>query len=348
MVSQFEPEQFSGPEDDEPGQSDLVFECRTDDGRRLTNMLASICLSSRQRDASSTLAWCEIEDDKITFTVGVAKSLQAVAYVKREGIFHKWYLSEEHRRDHPAQEKLEFGINLATLLECLRIFGGAAVGGGGSGYECKAQLHISYRASTACLNLCLVEGHSVTECEIHTLDIEEPHRVCLSLAEGEDRYPARIVVSSEALKSGIDELEWGGDTNKDKRVLLRVTARPGVLSLTVSSTDVGCEMVYPENALIGFDATRDLTFEYRFLHLHMALRSLKDSHQTQLQVDHNGVLEIKMKFSAAASRAAELFSHFFLFPLLEDEDPVEDASGDPSGTATTSLDGARDPFDGFS
>ena len=52
----------------------------------------------------------------MTFTVGVAKSLQAIAYVKREGVFHAWWLADECRGDNPI-ERLEFGINLATLLE---------------------------------------------------------------------------------------------------------------------------------------------------------------------------------------------------------------------------------------
>ena len=145
----------------------------------------------------------------------------------------------------------------------------------------------------------------------------------LSVGDG-DRFPARIVVASDALKSGIDELEWGGDTNKDKRVVLRVGSRPGVLSLTVSSTDVGCEMVYPADACMSFEATRDLSFEYRFLHLHMALRSLKDSHHAQLQLDEHGTLEIKMRFGTAAPKSSELFSHFFLVPLLEDDEVADD------------------------
>jgi hypothetical protein len=151
--------QFSDLEagDLETGADDLAFEARTDDGRRLTNMLSSICLSSNKANASATLAWCEVTDHQITFTVGVAKSLQAVAYVRREGVFMQWDLAEHHRGDKPV-ERLEFGINLATLLECLRIFGGASVGGGGHAFESKAQLHINYRTSTACLNLCLVEG----------------------------------------------------------------------------------------------------------------------------------------------------------------------------------------------
>ena len=63
----------------------------------------------------------------MTFTVGVAKSLQAIAYVKREGVFHAWWLDDEHRGDHP-NERLEFGIHLATLVECLKMCGTGAGG----------------------------------------------------------------------------------------------------------------------------------------------------------------------------------------------------------------------------
>jgi len=150
---------------------DVSFEARTDDGRRLTNMLASICLNTRQRETTTnTLAWCEVTDHGMTFTVGVAKSLQAIAYVKREGVFHAWWLAEEHRGDHPG-ERLEFGINLATLLECLRIFGGASVGGGGGAPETKAQLHINYKPADACLNLSLVEGCALSRLIFRRLSV---------------------------------------------------------------------------------------------------------------------------------------------------------------------------------
>ena len=179
----------------------------------------------------------------------------------------------------------------------------------------------------------------MTECEIHTLDIEAPHRMTLSLREGE-RTPARIMIAAETLKSGIDELEWGGDNNRDKRVSLRVCPRPAQLSLTVSSTDIGCEMVFPLDAVISFDATADLTFEYRFLHLHMALKALKDAHQAQLSLDSNGTLEIKMRFSAAAPKGSELFSHFFLFPLLDEDDLELDQAQTAQAAAAQAADAA--------
>jgi hypothetical protein len=84
-------------------------------------------------------------------------------------------------------------------------------------------------------------------------------------------------------------------------------------------------MMYPKDALISFEVMEDLTFEYRFAHLHMALRSLKDSHQTQLAVDEHGTLEVTMRFpSHAAAKSPELFSHFFLFPLVEEEQEDDD------------------------
>ena len=47
------------------------------------------------------------------------------------------------------------------------------------------------------------------------------------------------------------------------------------------------------------------------MHLH-ALRALKDAYQVQLQLDEAGTLEIKMRFTSAVPKSAELFSHFFL------------------------------------
>jgi len=318
---------MAGDDDDldDAEYRDLIFEARTDDGRRITSILSSICVATgRRSESSASLAWCEVTDVGLTFTVNVANSLQAVAYVKRKGVFHTWWLAEQHRGEVP-QERLEFGINLVTLLECLKIFGASTAN---VLERSQSALHLYFNANSRCLCLQLNEKHSVTECEIHSLDIDQPHKTELNVPEGE-RAPARVVVSSDELKSGIDELEWGGDTGREKRVTLRISApsaeQPGGLSLTVSSTDVGCEMVYPPEALVSFEARCDLVFEYRFLHLHMALRALKESHQTLLQLDEHGTLEIKLRFaSSAAANASELFSHFFLFPLA-DEDEIEEA-----------------------
>ena len=115
---------------------------------------------------------------------------------------------------------------------------------------------------------------------------------------------------------------------KDKRVTLRAGPSLAALSLTVSAEDLGCEMVYPEDALISMEAPEDIEYEYRFKLLHLALRALKDSQQTSLQVDHHGVLEIKMRFPgpAGANASSELFSQFFVYPLADDDEEVDATS----------------------
>jgi hypothetical protein len=98
--------------------ADIIFSARTDDGRRIQSILASICLSTdRKRDSSATLAWCEVTDQGMTLTVNVAKSVQAVAYVKSERVFHTWWLANAYRGDNP-EERLQFGINLGMRTSC--------------------------------------------------------------------------------------------------------------------------------------------------------------------------------------------------------------------------------------
>ena len=84
--------------------------------------------------------------------VGVAKSLQAVAYVARGSSSSGGSPSTHTARDRPA-DALEFGINLVTLLECLRIFGGTTLGSNDirGHFDSKAQPRASTngRASTA-------------------------------------------------------------------------------------------------------------------------------------------------------------------------------------------------------
>ena len=104
-----------GSSTDEVPKHDIVFEARTDDGRRITSILSSICISAARNKEAATLAWCEVDDMGMTFTVNVTPTLQAIAYVKREGVFHTWWLDDEHAGNQPGTQ-LEFGINLGGAL----------------------------------------------------------------------------------------------------------------------------------------------------------------------------------------------------------------------------------------
>mmetsp|Transcript_8274 Transcript_8274/g.21798 ORF Transcript_8274/g.21798 Transcript_8274/m.21798 type:complete len:146 (+) Transcript_8274:137-574(+) len=117
------------------------------------------------------------------------------------------------------------------------------------------------------------------------------------------------------LASGLAELDWGGDqAQKDKKVTIGVQMQPLQLSMTVASEDMGCEMVFPHDALIVCHVGRALEFSYRFALLRMALKSLQEAEEACLQLDLDGLLDLKIKFANAQ------FVQFFVQPLLEEED----------------------------
>ena len=52
-------------------------------------------------------------------------NLQASAYMKRN-LFHQWRLADSHCSTSADYEPLQFGLNLSTFVECLRILGGGS------------------------------------------------------------------------------------------------------------------------------------------------------------------------------------------------------------------------------
>ena len=258
--------------------------------------------------------------------------MQATAYLKRN-LFHEWqFVGRAVSAAEP--RALSFGLNLGTFVECLRILGGRD-GGRGDALDKPATLRLEYRSSTAAFQLTLVEGAAVTECRLRTLETEDdetlvmdeevaakvvlksdslrvrrarsnrrpraprarPYRASAPVAVA----PHRLTIACGRRQEGIGELEWGGDnaSHRSKRMTLRVALSPPQLSFTVSSVDLGCEMVYPVDALLRFDAAGGVEFDYRFALLSTALRSLRDSEETQMRIGRNGLLEILLKFSCA-------------------------------------------------
>jgi len=289
------------------------LDCRTDATKVVTTMLQCLLLKSDSKSQASggPICWCQVSEHGINFTVNEAKSLQASAYMKR-GLFHEWQLAEAHYSTSEEHEPLQFGLNLSTLVECLRILGG----GGSGGLDKPATLQLSFREETSCLMLTLVDGTAVTQCMLHTMDVEPAEPILM-----DSHTPVRIVIKSDALHDGIAELEWGGDTGaqKDKRLCLRVALDPPQLSLTVSSVDLGCEMAYPPESLVHFEAAEELEFDYRFSLVHLALRSIRESDETCLKIDSQGLLYLMCKFPSDMASCSNVFLEFYVFPLVDDE-----------------------------
>ena len=231
----------------------------------------------------------------IEVTVNESKSLQASVLLPKE-LFQEWWLAEAHHGDVP-REPLGFGLSLSTAVECLRIASGAAAADGRA-----STLELTFDAASLTLQMTLVDGIAVTECELRTLaEMDGPFEP----ASTGEQPTVRIVLKSEALREGLGELEWGGDaaSQRDKSVTVKATPSPAQFSLTVSTLELGCEMLYPAEALISFYAREEVNFDYRFSQLHMAMRSVKESEEACLKIGNHGVLTLTLR----------LYSHKLFF-----------------------------------
>ena len=111
---------------------------------------------------------------------------------------------------------------------------------------------------------------------------------------------------------------------------------PAHFSLTVRQLSLGCEMIYPLESLVQFEASEPVEFDYRFALVRMALRSLSSSDETSIVLGEDGVLQLtlKLKNEAAGKAAGSLFLKFLMFPLIDDEQdelfggaPTDQAAG---------------------
>ena len=95
---------------------------------------------------------------------------------------------------------------------------------------------------------------------------------------------------------------------------------PLQLSLTVCGADMGCEMVYPPEALVKVDVARDCHFEYRFSLLNLVAPALRESTETCIKLSEQGLLNLMVKFASAETPDRYAFVEFYVCPLVEDDD----------------------------
>tara|TARA_B110001452_G_scaffold251506_1_gene240619 strand:- start:821 stop:1732 length:912 start_codon:yes stop_codon:yes gene_type:complete len=278
----------------------------TEATKTITALLASLVLKHEK----ATLGWCTVHADGITFSVAAANTLRGTVTLPR-ALFSRWNLKNEGA----SQEGLGFGVNLGILLECMRIF---------TGNE-QQTLNMSYNGDEACLLLTMVEGNAVTDCRVSTLDVEE-----IEAVTNPHGSRARIVLDSKRLGDALQDFHSVSDDKENPRLRLRINLQPPQVSLAVASSELGCEVVYPPPALISFQASGELEYEYSFTLLRAALRSLKESDQTCLQVGDEGLLHLLVRISQEET-AADTFVEFLVAPLAaEDYGLDEEEDEEPS------------------
>lgn len=285
-------------------QVDALLRCKTDHVRLLTKLLGAICLKERQAPLSGPTAWCQLTVKGMRFTTEEASSLQARVYLPPD-LFREYAYAET--------EPTLLGINLGCVLECLRILDGR-----GAALSQPPCLFMQYHEESACLKLTLVEGIALTTCEIATVENGVPS----DHGGASVRQSCRIVLRAETLRDGLAELEWGEANQKDKVVVLRVSAAERTLRLTVRNADCGCEMCFPPDALAKLEAEADVRESYALHHLQAVARALHSAEEACLRVMGDGELNVMLRLGEGGKTG---FVEYFLSPLTDETD--EDGFG---------------------
>ena len=291
----------------------MALRVSTDDTRCVLNMLSAL-LTSRdmERQGCGPLAWFEVSGEGIDITTVDRPTVQGTAHLGA-GMFEEFEV-----------ESIGFGVNLGHLITCVKLLGADM-----NRPDKLARMTLCYRVShNPCLVLHLVEGNTVTECEVRTLEIEPPQPRVL---EGD--LLARVVWKSERLKEIIGLLEQGSidGAAKDRALRLQVGVAPPSLSLTVSSTAVGAEMSFPAQSLVKFAAEGPVDFSYHFSLVASALRSLKDAEEVLLRVSDDGTIHWMIKIMDM--RDGSHFVDFFLDSLLVDQLEADEQQPQPCSTS---------------
>ena len=135
---------------------DAELQVSTELAKTITTLLSSLILRN-EKATDGPVGWCSVSEEGLVFSVQLANTMRASARLSR-ALFTVWKLSDE--AGQTGSQGLGFGVNLGTLVECLRILGGRD----------ENTLRISYNAVSCKLRLTLLEGDSVTECDLGTLD----------------------------------------------------------------------------------------------------------------------------------------------------------------------------------
>lgn len=233
------------------------------------------------------------------------------------------------------EEELIFGVNLATLTECLNIFGA----GSGVGPTTPVTLRITCLGHGHPLVLLLEEGRVTTKCKIATF---EPDMLVDFDFRG---VPVvnKIIMKSEWLKEAIEEM----DTTSE---LLNITVSPSApyfrLSTEGSAGSVEvpifmlapdsssplsfslcfvlfftlCQMDYPkENDVIESFQCEQIQFNcYRLTLVLPSVKALALSKKTSLRTNKRGVLS--MQYMISVTETITSFVEFFCMPVETEQD----------------------------
>lgn len=214
-------------------------------------------------------------------------------------------------------ERLEFSINLHSMLECLQIFGVATLS--------TTSLYACFNDEEMTFDLHLTESDAVTHCALKVLEGED-HGADLMGAFQNQVACAKAIVTSSFLREAFHEVSDFPGANV---VHLTLSPEEPRLALVVSGVSGSCriESSPSTDAFTSFDARRRNQACFKHDLMQHAVRALPSARQTLLRFTEDGVLYMQHKIVDEVERA--LFVHVMLLPD-ETGEAVADAGGSPT------------------
>ncbi|OWZ16663.1 hypothetical protein PHMEG_0009514 [Phytophthora megakarya] len=299
--------------------------CTTESVKILVTLLS--CLSHGKRDQRVR---CDVDQRGLLFTAhSKGKSLQIKTSIGRE-LFDSYKFGsaspEQEEVDEEDGVQLSFALNVSLLIECLSMFGPAALA--------TTSLRMTYEPESASLLLVVEDSGVMCECSMQVLEHEggDLGELEFESAFEQSAVVARCIMQSEPLRDAFAELY---DLPSAASVTIAMadadTRSPDdhsetkCLSLSATSDTGSCEIDFAptSSAFIEFSCAPSDEGDYggccaatfHVAVLQQAFKALTHSNETFLRMNGNGFLSIQHMIESGSGDKA------FVDALISPEDP---------------------------
>ncbi|KAF9301556.1 ssDNA endodeoxyribonuclease [Mortierella antarctica] len=299
-------------------------ECRFSARLRNVKHFATLIKSVNFKD----VATCKIEAEGISFIMEDSRCLFARCLIQRTVFEDYRYISpvDSDTPDAPIPHgydqygSVSFGINLATLLSCLNMFGTANAGGynndstaisggggtSGGGAGSVTPVKLSYNGIGSKFTLILEDNGVVTTCRIPTFDPDPP----IDFEFNDERH-SKVIMKSGWLEEGLRDLDA-----TSYRVVLRLSPEIPHFRISSLGTIENLDVNYSKGDVIEtfvYPYAQPTEISYNFTHMLHVLRACAVASTVNIMVDDNDFL--KMQFLIPLPDHKFLFAEYAFCPI---------------------------------
>ncbi|KAF9351820.1 ssDNA endodeoxyribonuclease [Mortierella sp. AD094] len=216
-------------------------------------------------------------------------------------------------------DSVSFGINLATLLSCLNMFGTAGWsstqsgdGNTGSGFTGAnfgsgpvTAVKLSYNGVGTKFDLTLEDDGVVTTCGVPTFDPEPP----VEFEFGDEN--SKIIMKAQWLEEGLRDLDATSD-----RVVIRLSPEIPHLRISSLGTIENLDVNYSQGDVIEtfvYQYDHPIEISYNFSHVLNVLRACPMATKANIAIDSKDFMRIQFLLPVVEHRY--LFTEYTFSPL---------------------------------